>query len=199
MTKLSFPPSIERGIQAIWAMLDWTSSPIDAVLPIWQRNQWSRSRTALALAIHTSQPVYRDDVPVRRAGNDRVAGPGVDLEVKGTSPKVTFIRVLQRIRYLLRRPGCFRPSDRWAGWDSRPRAIADFHGVLSWGTGPSYALKAAIVYTADVELAVQSIASTRFEPGVPLSSQNLAAAGLFVSCWRGFAANKKFGAFVKPL
>ena len=42
------------------------------------------------------------------------------------SPKVTFARVLQRIRRLLRRPGCFRPSDRLAGWDSHPLEIADF-------------------------------------------------------------------------
>ena len=33
-------------------------------------------------AVHSSQPVHRDDVPSRRAGNDRVAGPGVDREVK---------------------------------------------------------------------------------------------------------------------
>ena len=30
----------------------------------------------------------------------------------------------------LHRFGCFRPSDRWAGWDSHPREIADLHGVL---------------------------------------------------------------------
>jgi hypothetical protein len=46
------------------------------------------------------------------------------------SPTVTFTRVLQRIRYLLHRSGCFRPSDRLAGWDSHPLEIADFHGVL---------------------------------------------------------------------
>ena len=41
--------------------------------------------------------------------------------------KVTrYTRVLQRIRYLLRRSGCFRPSDRLAGWDSHPLKIADF-------------------------------------------------------------------------
>jgi hypothetical protein len=34
----------------------------------------------------------------------------------------------------LRRSGCFRPSDRLAGWDSHPLEIADFHGVLSNGT-----------------------------------------------------------------
>ena len=47
------------------------------------------------------------------------------------SPIVTrYTRVLQRICYLLRRPDCFRPSDRLAGWDSHPLKIADFHGVL---------------------------------------------------------------------
>ena len=45
--------------------------------------------------------------------------------------KVTrYTRVLQRICYLLRRPGCFRPSDRLAGWDSHPLEIANFHGIL---------------------------------------------------------------------
>jgi hypothetical protein len=44
---------------------------------------------------------------------------------------VTFTRVLQRIRYLLHRSGCFRPSDRLAGWDSHPLEIADLHGVLN--------------------------------------------------------------------
>jgi len=49
------------------------------------------------------------------------------------SPKVTrYTRVLQRICYLLRRPGCFRPSDRLAGWDSHPLEIADFHGILDF-------------------------------------------------------------------
>jgi hypothetical protein len=33
---------------------------------------------------------------------------------------------------VLHRPGCFRPSDRWAGWDSHPREIADVHGVPSF-------------------------------------------------------------------
>ena len=43
------------------------------------------------------------------------------------SPKVTrYTRVLQHIRYLLRRSDCFRPSDRLAGWDSHPLEIADF-------------------------------------------------------------------------
>ena len=42
------------------------------------------------------------------------------------SPKVTFTRVLQRIRCLLRRSDCFRPSDRLAGRDSHPLEIADF-------------------------------------------------------------------------
>jgi hypothetical protein len=30
----------------------------------------------------------------------------------------------------LRRSGCFRPSDRLAGWDSHPLEISDFHGIL---------------------------------------------------------------------
>jgi hypothetical protein len=34
-----------------------------------------------ALAVHASQPIQRDNLPSRRAGNDRVAGPGVDREV----------------------------------------------------------------------------------------------------------------------
>ena len=47
------------------------------------------------------------------------------------SPNVTrFTRVLQHIRCLLCRSGCFRPSDRLAGWDSHPLEIADFHGIL---------------------------------------------------------------------
>ena len=29
------------------------------------------------------------------------------------------------------RSGCFRPSDRLAGWDLHPLEIADFHGILS--------------------------------------------------------------------
>ena len=39
--------------------------------------------TSLALAVHTSQPVHRDDIPGPRAGNDRLAGSGVDWEVIG--------------------------------------------------------------------------------------------------------------------
>jgi hypothetical protein len=39
---------------------------------------------AVALAIQPSQPLHRDDVPSRRAGHDRVAGSGVDREVKGS-------------------------------------------------------------------------------------------------------------------
>jgi len=43
------------------------------------------------------------------------------------SPKVTrYTRVFQRICCLLRRPGCFRPSDRLAGWISHPLEIAVF-------------------------------------------------------------------------
>ena len=40
------------------------------------------SQNAMALAIHSSQPVHRDDVSSRRAGDDRVARPGVDREVR---------------------------------------------------------------------------------------------------------------------
>jgi hypothetical protein len=37
------------------------------------------------------------------------------------------------VAYFLRRPNCFRPSDRLAGWDSHPLEIADFQGILvSW-------------------------------------------------------------------
>ena len=32
----------------------------------------------------------------------------------------------------LRRSGCFRPSDRLAGWDSHPLEIADFRGILDF-------------------------------------------------------------------
>src|SRR5476651_418086 len=67
------------------------------------------------------------------AGHRPQGGPAfthVSAFLFARSPKVTFTRVLQRICYLLRRPGCFRPSDRLAGWDSHPLKIADFHGVL---------------------------------------------------------------------
>ena len=54
------------------------------------------------------------------------------------SPSVTrCTRVLQRICYLLRRPDCFRPSDRLTSWDSHPLKIADFHGVLHYRDGQS--------------------------------------------------------------
>ena len=47
------------------------------------------------------------------------------------SPEVTrYTRVLHHIRYLLRRSGCFRPSDQLARWDSHPLEIAVFHGIL---------------------------------------------------------------------
>src|SRR5476651_1558218 len=71
------------------------------------------------------------------AGHRPQGGPAfthVSACLFARSPKVTFTRVLQRICYLLRRPGCFRPSDRLAGWNSHPLEIADFHGVLSFGT-----------------------------------------------------------------
>jgi hypothetical protein len=41
--------------------------------------------TAMAVTVHSSQPIHRDDVSRRRTGNDRVAGPGVDREVKRIS------------------------------------------------------------------------------------------------------------------
>jgi hypothetical protein len=51
--------------------------------------------------------------------------------VADKSPKVTFTQSTStHVVTSLRRPDCFRPSDRWAGWDSHPREIADFHGVL---------------------------------------------------------------------
>jgi len=43
------------------------------------------------------------------------------------SPKVTFTRVLQRIRYFLRRPDCFRPSDRLGFAPTENRRL---HGIL---------------------------------------------------------------------
>jgi hypothetical protein len=47
------------------------------------------------------------------------------------SPKVTFTQSTStHVVTSLRRSGCFRPSDRLAGWDSHPLEIADFHGVL---------------------------------------------------------------------
>ena len=42
----------------------------------------------------------------------------------------------------LRRSGCFRPSDRLAGWDSHPLEIADLHGVLSKRHNPNCNRKA---------------------------------------------------------
>ena len=68
------------------------------------------------------------------AGHRPQGGPAftrVSACLFARSPKVTFTRVLQHIRYLLRRSGCYRPSDRLAGWDSHPPKIADLHGVLS--------------------------------------------------------------------
>ena len=46
--------------------------------------------------------------------------------VVARTPKATFTRVLQRIRCLLRRSDCSRPSDRLAGWDLHPLEIAVF-------------------------------------------------------------------------
>jgi hypothetical protein len=43
------------------------------------------------------------------------------------SPKVTFTQSTStHVVTSLRRSGCFRPSDRLAGWDSHPLEIADF-------------------------------------------------------------------------
>jgi hypothetical protein len=39
--------------------------------------------SAMALVVHSSQPIHRPDDPGSRAGNDRLAGPGVDREVNG--------------------------------------------------------------------------------------------------------------------
>ena len=67
------------------------------------------------------------------AGHRPEGGPAfthVSACLFARSPMVTFTRVLQHIRYLLRRSGCYRPSDRLAGWDSHPLEIADFHGIL---------------------------------------------------------------------
>ena len=62
------------------------------------------------------------------------------------SPKVTrCTRVLQRICYLLRRPDCFRPSDRLAGWDSHPLEIDGLRGVLRLRHRSSSAKKIACV------------------------------------------------------
>jgi hypothetical protein len=54
------------------------------------------------------------------------------------SPKVTFTRVLQRIRCLLRRSDCFRPSDRLAGWDLHPLEIADFSRRTGFSGVPQF-------------------------------------------------------------
>jgi hypothetical protein len=42
----------------------------------------SVSIAVASLAVHPSPPIHRNNIPRRRAGNDRVAGPGVDREVK---------------------------------------------------------------------------------------------------------------------
>ena len=47
----------------------------------------SRNRpTAYALAFHSSPPIHRHYLPSPRAGNDRLAGPSVDREVKRCEP-----------------------------------------------------------------------------------------------------------------
>jgi hypothetical protein len=54
-----------------------------------------------------------------------------DSKISGLLTCLTRSRVLILAVRSLRRPGCFRPSDRLAGWDSHPLEIADFHGVLN--------------------------------------------------------------------
>jgi hypothetical protein len=65
-------------------------------------------------AVESPRPVPGHNIPGRRAGNDRMAGPGLAWEVKRTSPKVTFHRVLPRIRYLLASPWLL-PAERPIG------------------------------------------------------------------------------------
>jgi hypothetical protein len=57
-------------------------SALTSLLPV-PRDRFARNGfpTSLALAIHSPLPIHRDHVSGRRAGNDRVAGPGVDREV----------------------------------------------------------------------------------------------------------------------
>ena len=86
------------------------------------------------------------------------------------SPKVTrYTRVLQRICYLLRRSGCFRPSDRLAGWDSHPLEIDDFHGngcdvtpsrVERWRGGLGVAYRFPALSSAGASLAAPCSVST---------------------------------------
>ena len=69
------------------------------------------------------------------AGHRPKGGPAfthVSACLFARSPKVTFTQSTStHVVTSLRRSGCFRPSDRLAGWDSHPLEIADFHGVLS--------------------------------------------------------------------
>jgi hypothetical protein len=74
------------------------------------------------------------------------------------SPKVTrCTRVLQRICYLLRRPECFRPSDRLARWDSHPLDIADF--TAYWFVGVPLALT-----SFEIAMRTNVVVSTRLQP-----------------------------------
>ena len=50
---------------------------------------------------------------------------------------------------VLHRPGCFRPSDQLAGWDSHPLEIADLHGVLSLRHSITVPSKGVVWLTAD--------------------------------------------------
>jgi hypothetical protein len=68
------------------------------------------------------------------------------MEVKGTSPKVTFTQSSSTpVVASLRRPSCLRPSDRWTGWDSHPLKIADFHNVRSFWHALVVSLKGSVV------------------------------------------------------
>ena len=42
------------------------------------------------------------------------------------------VRLDDNFSAILRRSGCFQPSDRLAGWDSHPLEIANCHGTLSF-------------------------------------------------------------------
>ncbi len=93
------------------------AEPLDAVAILSNGNGLPRKPGGSASAISFSRPAQRS----------LAFRPAWSL----SHLKVTrYTRVLQRICHLLRRPGCFRPSDRLAGWDSHPLEIADFHGIL---------------------------------------------------------------------
>ena len=70
------------------------------IVPFWlpsPRNRLAGDAfpTAVVLAVQPSQPVHRNDVPGRRAGNDRLAGSLVDREV---TRRDAFRRILSRFR-----------------------------------------------------------------------------------------------------